>query len=73
MSHDLLVQMAYSLRYRNCTEITVLMCEQKLDSLRFLCWRKSYPVSAVKCEHSLRLYCGRAKEPAAYSLSVALL
>ena len=51
MSHDLLVQMAYSLRYRNCTEITVLMCEQKPYSLRFLCWPKSYLVSAVKCEH----------------------
>ena len=73
MSHDLLVQMAYSLRYRNCTEITVLKCEQK-PYTEWLSFRpKSYLVSPVKCEHSLRLYCGRAKEPAAYSLSVALL
>ena len=73
MSHDLLVQVACSLRYRNGTEITVGMCELKPYPEWLSCRPKSYPVSAVKCEHSLRLYCGRAKEPAAYSLSVALL
>ena len=35
-------------RYRNRTEITVLMCEEKLYPLWFSCRRKSYP---VLCEH----------------------
>ena len=51
MSHDLLVQMAYSFRYRNCTEITVLKCEQKPYTEWLSCRPKSYPVSAVKCKH----------------------
>ena len=40
MSHDLLVQMAYSLRYRNCTEITVLMCEEALFATVFVLAQK---------------------------------
>ena len=46
---------AASLRYRNCAEITVCMCERKPYPEWLSCRRKSYPISAVKCKHSLRL------------------
>ena len=51
---------ASSLRYRNRTEISVLICEQKPYPLWFLCWRKSCP---VLCKHSLRLSDGRQNTP----------
>ena len=46
---------ANSLRHRNCTEITVCMCERKPYPEWLSYRRKSYPVSVVKCKHSLRL------------------
>ena len=45
---------AASLCYRNCAEITVLMCEQKPYQVWFSCRRKSCP---VKLEHSLTSSC----------------